>query len=94
MNKEILVDKLLSLNYPVIQAPQVADELLTIDDSLAQLLKNWIDKSVEADVNIEGFSLLDLKNKYNMTYPAALLTMDWLLKEPQIALKAITHGIM
>jgi len=28
-----------------------------------------------------------------MTYPAALLTMDWLIKEPEQALKSLEKGI-
>jgi len=28
-----------------------------------------------------------------MTYPAALLTIDWLIKEPERAMRSINRGI-
>ena len=28
-----------------------------------------------------------------MTYPAALLTIDWLIKEPENAIRSINRGI-
>ena len=71
----------------------VAENLLAIDDCLVDILNNWIKYETETDFIAEGFSLLSIKEKFDMTYPAALLTMDWLLKEPSIAKKAIQRGI-
>ena len=31
--------------------------------------------------------------KYNLKYPAALLSIDWVIKEPNIAISAIEKGI-
>jgi hypothetical protein len=37
--------------------------------------------------------LSELKLQYKLTYPAALLTMDWLIREPEKALASIKRGI-
>ena len=51
-----------------------------------------MEQNEESDYAAEGFTLLELKQKFEMTYPAALLTIDWLLKEPDMAKKAIATG--
>lgn len=93
MNKEIIVKKLLDSKYPEKQAESVAEELALLDNSLLDLLHKWVSDSIETDIIAENISLLDLKHKYQMTYPAALLTIDWLIKEPKVAIEAITRGI-
>ena len=93
MNKNEIIRALIANNYPEKQAFSVAEELIHLDNSLLPLLNSWILKEEETDVTIEGFSLIELKNRYKMTYPAALLTMDWLKKEPQLASYAIGKGL-
>lgn len=93
MNKETIVNKLMANQYSEKQATRVAEDLLLIDDKLYSLLEKWIATTKETDITVEGFSLIELKNKYQMTYPAALLTIDWLIKDPNIAVDAINQGI-
>ena len=72
---------------------KVATDLQNIDDRLKILLKQWLASEEENDCHVEGFSILDLKHKFDMTYPAALLTMDWLIKDPENAIRSINRGI-
>ena len=72
---------------------KVAADLQNIDDRLKILLNKWLVSEEENDCYVEGFSLLELKRKFDMTYPAALLTMDWLIKEPENAIRSINRGI-
>ena len=58
-----------------------------------KILNSWIETERCTDFVIEGFSLLSIMKKYDMSYPAALLTIDWLIKEPQIAKNALEKGI-
>lgn len=87
--KRILIED----GYPESQANSVASDLLSIDNILQKGLLLWLEYKEETDYLIEGIKLSDLKMKFGMTYPAALLTMDWLIKEPNIAIKAINRGI-
>ena len=93
MNKNQIVQALLNHQYTQIEAEGVANELFQIDSQLIPLLDKWIQDEIETDYLIEGFSLLGLKSLYKMTYPAAILTMDWLIKDPKTAIAAINKGI-
>ena len=87
--KTILVER----GYPEKQALSVASDLLKIDTSLRNALQHWLVTEKETDFQIAGFKLSELKHKFDMTYPAALLTMDWLIKEPEQAIRSINRGI-
>lgn len=93
MNKEEIVQALQKHQYNQIQADGVANELSQIDSQLIPLLEKWIKDDTETDYAVEGFSLIELMSLYKMSYPAALLTIDWLIKEPETASLAIKKGI-
>ena len=93
MNENRIMEVLVSNGYPEKQAQMTAAELLQIDASLQPLLAQWIENGVETDVEAEGFSLVWLMKQYKMMYPAALLTIDWLIKEPEIAVNAVRKGV-
>lgn len=86
-------DILIERGYPEKQAVSVASDLQEIDSTLRAGLQSWLADQTETDYLIEGFLLSELKRKFDMTYPAALLTMDWLIKEPELAKKSIQRGI-
>ena len=79
--------------YSEKQSVKVAAELQGIDDSLKNHLNKWLVSEEESDYHVVGFSLLELKRKFDMTYPAALLTMDWLIKDSENAIRSINGGI-
>lgn len=84
---------LISRGYTEKQALVVTSELLRMDDSLQEGFRCWLASEKETDYTVEGFKLSELKYKFDMTYPAALLTIDWLIKEPERAIKSINRGI-
>lgn len=86
-------DILMKRGYPEKQAFSVANDLQEIDASLQDALQRWLSQEEETDFQIEGFKLSELKQKFDMTYPAVLLTMDWLIKEPELAIQSINRGI-
>lgn len=90
---EKIINKLISVGYPEKAAKAISMELSQIDSSLNIALASWVDNEVETDMTIEGFTLSELQAKYKMSYPSALLTMDWLIKEPKLATMALTKGI-
>ena len=86
-------DILMKRGYPDKQAFSVANDLQEIDTTLQEALQRWLDQEEETDFLIAGFKLSELMCKFDMTYPAAPLTMDWLIKEPELATKSINRGI-
>lgn len=84
---------LISRGYTEKQALAIAPELLQIDNSLQKGFRYWLVSEEETDYIVEGVKLSELKHKFDLTYPAALLTIDWLIKEPERAVKSINRGI-
>ena len=75
------------------QVNAVIYDLMIIDESLKEGFSLWLESEKETDYTIQGIALSELRNKFGMTYPAALLTMDWLIKEPEKAIESINRGI-
>lgn len=87
-----IIDKLISQGYNHTNAKIVADELLKVSLLLKPYLKGWLN-GIETDYTCYGYSIIGLMNTRRMTYPAALLTIDWLIKEPEQAKKSIEKGV-
>lgn len=88
--KNILIER----GYPEKPAILVAEKLANISPSLKPALDAWLKDGMETDESAEGFSTSSLMSKQKgMTYPAALLSIDWLLREPQKAKPIIEKGI-
>lgn len=86
---QILVER----GYEECQAKMVERNLQSLDLSLKRNLEEWLISEKELDYNAHGMSLLDIMNRFSMKYPAALLTMDWVIKDPQTAMEAIKKGV-
>lgn len=84
---------LVERGYKADAAKLLSASLSKINGELQPLLDSWIKDESEGDIIVEGISLLDLKKKHNLKYPAALLSMDWLIREPEKAKAAINKGI-
>lgn len=91
--REDVIKTLIERGYPEKQAISVASNLLNINNQLQGGLHLWLATGKETDYQVEGFKLSELKQKFDMTYPAAILTIDWLIKDPETAVKGINRGI-
>lgn len=89
MNKERILTILLERGYPEQAADVVSGELLHVADELRPGLEEWLADGSMHDYSSNGYSVIELMNSRKMTYPAALLTVDWLIKEPDQALRAL-----
>lgn len=89
---DILVKKLIEQGYQSKMAEMVAGELKNVDNSLSSYVVSWL-KDEFTDFESHGYSISGLMKERNMTYPAALLTIDWLIKEPEAAKKSLNRGI-
>ena len=75
-------------------AEKLEKKLSDIDSSLEHILTDWlINGNEDSDEEFEGYSINSLKDKFGFKFSGALLTLDWLIKEPQIAKEAIKKGI-
>ena len=80
--------------YTEKQISVLEEKLSKMDGSLKQGLDHWLeDSNVETDYTISGVTLSEIKKKFKMTYPAALLTMDWVIRDSEKAIESINKGI-
>ena len=86
--------KLIEKGFPQRDSSVLAENLSIMDIALLPLLERWLFKGTEEDYIKGDQSIKELMSKYNLEYQAALLTMDWIIKEPEIALEAINKGLL
>lgn len=88
--KQILIER----GYPESPAALVAEKLTHISTVLKPALDLWLKDGKETEMSAEGISTSGLMAKQKgMTYPAALLSIDWLLREPMKAKAIIEKGL-
>lgn len=94
MDKLEILEILMQRGYTQRNASLVAEEMVNIAPQLQQYLEAWLmDKSYNENYEVGEYSLKRLQEERRMNYPAALLTMDWLIKEPEAALCSLNRGI-
>ena len=82
------------MNITEKQAEKLAEKLKGIDPSLEHILNQWFSDGIEDnDEEFEGYSVNSLKKQFGMSFTGAILTLDWLVRDPQIAKAAILKGI-
>lgn len=70
----------------------VANEMINVDRRLLPLVEKWMNGE-NVDYSCHNYSIFELMKSRGMNYPAALLTIDWLIKEPEKAKKSLMKGI-
>ena len=88
--KKILIER----GYPENAATVVSKKLSNLSGQLREAASSWLDSGYEPIVSSHGHSTKSLMEKLpGMKYPAALLTIDWLERDPEKAIIAIEKGI-
>ena len=77
------------------RAAAIEKELRNISPELQPLLDKWLkDGHCEDDKLYHGYSLSMLMHEKGLHITGALLTLDWIIKEPDAALKALSEPIL
>ena len=75
-------------------AATTAEDLAALDESVLPIFRAWQEDRTESDATLfSGYSVDSLREHYGMTFFSALVTLDWIVKEPQSALQALRDGI-
>lgn len=93
MDKNTIIAMLTERGYKPRNAALVADDLMRLSSPLDVALRRWLDIEERSDFSAEGYSVFQFMQQWGMKYPAALLTMDWILKEPETAIRELKKGI-
>ena len=91
---EKLIKTLIERGYPEKIAIKTAENLSRMAPELREHLAKWMETEKCPDIEEAGYSTSSLMSRFKeMTYPAALLTIDWLKREPKKASEVIEKGI-
>lgn len=94
MDKLEIQEILMQRGYSECEAKLVSNDLYDMKSQLIIHRDNWLDdKTYNADYVVGEYSINRLCNESDMNYPAALLTLDWLIKESEAALESLNRGI-
>jgi hypothetical protein len=85
--KDILIDE---LEYTKYEADVTTEDLLNLDDSLIPVFAAWLKDRTITDIEISKTSLVKLMRENSLKFPSALITLDWLTKDPETAKKALS----
>lgn len=93
---ENIRDLLMSrFGYSEQDADMLCSDLESIDQTLVPVLNRWIETGDCDDATeYTGYSIDSLCSEFEMNFIAAILTIDWIIKEPEQALPALKSGIM
>lgn len=79
-------------NYEPKVAELTADDLLAAQPPIQQAFEAWQSTGALPELEIEGYTAQRLIEEYHFHAVAALLTLDWLITDPQEALTALKYG--
>lgn len=93
MDAEGLIPRLISeFNYPPQGARLIAAKLVHLTPPVREAFLTWWTEGTTPQLQIEGYSVQRLQDEHRMKLIAALLTLDWLTREPAKALASLQRG--
>lgn len=92
-SRQELISRLTSeLGYPLHSAELMADKVERIQPELREPFERWWDTGELPRVEVEGYTVARLMEERGLNPLAALMTLDWLLREPELARATIERG--
>lgn len=80
-------------DYNVREAASAAAKLSALQPALQEPFEHWWKTGKLPELNVEGFTAQELIEERGMTPPAAILVLDWLLREPTVARLALQRKV-
>lgn len=81
------------LGYSEYVAELTANDLMDLKPELKGALTEWLDNRREEIISICGISTKDLIENKEMTYPSALISLNWVLMDPEKAIPELKNII-
>lgn len=82
-------------NYDKMQTERLAQKIEALPDEIREALENWIKTDVMSGPEYSGYNVEKiLALKPSMTVLSGYLTLDWIRKDPKVAIKAINQPMM
>lgn len=93
MTQQEIYSNLIDRGFEQELAEHFSKKLSTVQKELEPCLLAWLNDNEEKDYEVDDFSISFFMEVFQLSYPAALATIDWLIREPEAAKKAIQQGI-
>ena len=86
---------MIRFGYSEQEVCMLSDDLKHLEQALVPLLTKWVTEGSCSDAaEYSGYSIDSLRSQFDMNFIAALLTLDWIIKDPEQALPALKSGIL
>lgn len=93
METKEIIKFLEAQGVPKDQTEELSQMLEKTNPLIYNAFKTYIKEGTDPDLCIEGYTCRGLMKELGLSITGALLTMDWLIREPENAKKAIEEGI-
>jgi hypothetical protein len=91
--REELMERLIrEWGYPASGARLVADRISRLDTAVLEAFRQWWSSGNLPELTVAGYTVVRLMHEHGMNPIAALLTLDWLKREPAQALASLRSG--
>jgi hypothetical protein len=94
LNDELEQILISELGYSKQAAKVTAHDLNNLDPYLKVAFTRWLTTRETDDITVATFSALKLMRQKAFSYPAALVALDWLIKEPVVAAKELSKKVV
>lgn len=91
-SKELFTRLIQDLGYPPAGAQLLVNKLEACSPAVKEALALWWNTGQVSDLEVEGYTMARLMSEHSMKPIAALLTLDWLSREPEKAKISLRKG--
>lgn len=93
MDRNIILNILKEEGYPSYMLDSTVEKLEKLQPEIMSAFLCWLSDRKVPSVTVEGFSFTDLTRDFGMKPIGAFITLDWLMRDPYKAIKALKRGI-
>lgn len=80
-------------SYPDFMLEKTADKIVAFAPAVAVAFEELCLVGTSPQITVEGYTYERLVDEFNMKPMGALITLDWLIREPENAKNALIKGI-
>lgn len=92
MERNVLLELLKEEGYPAHMFDNTIEKIDKFQPDIAKAFLLWLSEGKTPCISVEGFSFSDLIDQYGMKPVGAFITLDWLIRDPEKASKALKVG--
>lgn len=93
MERAEIINILSNEGYPEFMLEKTADKIEGFSETVAVAYADFQSNGTVPAITIAGYDYNGLVNDYGMKPTGAFITLDWLIREPEIAKEALEKGI-